>query len=212
MKTEELAELLLTALYDLAESRPHPYFLFSMNEFAPRLGGIDLAEIREALYLLESKGLVYIASMDSWGNISAMITPDGCTFVERGGETGIVERYRKDPSSFISEVSPSAPELLQDVPPPQPLESSRPAQPAQPPSADVIEAVLEEMTEALRHEAALEPRRREDLLSDVQALKLQVGKQSANRTVVMGLLESLSEVPTILPLVRLFLRLLESKA
>ena len=71
--------------------------------------------------------------------------------------------------------------------------------------------MLGEMAEALKHEPGLEPSRREDLLSDVQALKLQLGKQTINRTVVMGLLESLSSVPSLLPLVRLFVRLLESK-
>jgi len=211
MTTEELAELLLTALYDMAESTPHPYFLFSMNELVPRLSGVDMAQIREALYLLESQGLVYIASMDSWGNISAMITPDGCAFVERGGETGIVERYRKDPTSFITETPPSVPELFQSAPLEYTPESTTPAPPIQYVSGDVFEAMLGEMAEALRHETGLEPSKREDLLSDVQALKLQLGKQTINRTVVMGLLESLSTVPSILPLVRLFLRLLESK-
>lgn len=212
MTKEELAELLLTALYDMAESTPHPYFLFSMNELVPRLSGVDMAQIREALYLLESQGLVYIASMDSWGNISAMITPDGCAFVERGGETGIVERYRKDPTSFITETPPSVPELLQGAPLEYTPESTTPAPPVQNVSGDVFEAMLGEMAEALRHESGLEPSKREDLLSDVQALKLQLGKQTINRTVVMGLLEGLSEIPSLLPLVRLFLRLFESKA
>jgi len=212
MTKEELAELLLTALYDMAESTPHPYFLFSMNELVPRLSGVDMAQIREALYLLESQGLVYIASMDSWGNISAMITPDGCAFVERGGETGIVERYRKDPTSFITETPPSVPELLQSAPLEYTPESTTPAPPVQNVSGDVFEAMLGEMAEALRHESGLEPSKREDLLSDVQALKLQLGKQTINRTVVMGLLEGLSEIPSLLPLVRLFLRLFESKA
>lgn len=211
MTTEELAELLLTTLYDLAESRPHPYFLFSMNEFVPKLSGVDMAQIREALYLLESQGRIYIASMDSWGNISAMITPDGCAFVEAGGETGMVERYRKDPSVYITEPPPSVPELLQGPSPeftPEPTLTTPPTQSA---SGDVFEAMLGEMAEALRREPGLEPSKREDLLSDVKALELQLGKQTINRTVVMGLLESLSSVPSILPLVRLFVRLLESK-
>ena len=211
MATEELAELLLTALYDLAESAPHPYFLFSMNEFVPKLSGVDMSQIREALYNLESRGLVYIASMDSWGNISAMVTPEGCAFVERGGETGMVERYRKDPSSFVAETPPSVPELLQSPPVEYRPEPSAPMPPSQTASGDIFEAMLGEMAEALKHEPGLEPSRREDLLSDVQALKLQLGKQTINRAVVMALLESLSSVPSLLPLVRLFVRLLESK-
>jgi len=178
MTKEELAELLLTALYDMAESTPHPYFLFSMNELVPRLSGVDMAQIREALYLLESQGLVYIASMDSWGNISAMITPDGCAFVERGGETGIVERYRKDPTSFITETP--RPSLSFSRAHHWSIHRNRQRlRPRPNVSGDVFEAMLGEMAEALRHESGLEPSKREDLLSDVQALKLQLGKQTS---------------------------------
>jgi hypothetical protein len=70
---------------------------------------------------------------------------------------------------------------------------------------------MAEMVAALSQEPGLEPSRRQDVLSDVETLKIQAGKQSANRAVIMGLLEGLSEVPSILPLVRLFVRLLEGK-
>ena len=211
MTTEELAELFMVSLYDMAEAAPHPYFLFTMNDFAPRMGITDMADVRRALRFLEEKGLIFLASTDAWGGISAGITADGSQFVENGGETGIIERYRKDPASFIAEIRPAAPELLQDEQIGRPAEATQPAPSSQPPSGDVLQQVLAEMAEALKQEAGLEPSRREDLLSDVQTLKIQAGKRSANRAVVMGLLEGLSEVPSILPLVRLFLRLLEGK-
>ncbi len=97
MTTDELAELFLASLYDMAEAAPHPYFLFTMNEFAPRMGISDMAELRKAISLLEDKGLVYLASTDAWGGISAGITMEGSVFVEKGGETGIIERFRTRP-------------------------------------------------------------------------------------------------------------------
>jgi hypothetical protein len=115
MTTEELAELFMVSLYDMAEAAPHPYFLFTMNDFAPRMGITDMADVRRALRFLEEKGLIFLASTDAWGGISAGITVDGSQFVENGGETGIIARYREDPAAFIAQVQPAAPELLQDV-------------------------------------------------------------------------------------------------
>ncbi len=211
MTTEELAELFMVSLYDMAEAAPHPYFLFTMNDFAPRMGITNMADVRKAIRFLEEKGLIFLASTDNWGGISAGITVDGSQFVESGGETGIIERYRKDPSSFIAETRPAAPELLQDAPFDRPPEATQPAPSSQPPSGDVLQAVLAEMAEALRQAPGLEPPRREDLLSDVQTLKIQIEKRALNRAVVMSLLEGLYEVPSIVPLVRLFTRLLEGK-
>ncbi len=37
MTTEEVAELFLTHLYDLAEAAPHPNFLFTVNDFVSQL-------------------------------------------------------------------------------------------------------------------------------------------------------------------------------
>ncbi len=37
MTPEEVAELFLTHLYDLAEAAPHPNFLFTVNDFVSQL-------------------------------------------------------------------------------------------------------------------------------------------------------------------------------
>ena len=113
MTTEELAELFLVALYDLAEAAPHPYFLFSVNEFAPTMGVTDLRELSKAMVHLESRGLTFSASMDAIGGISAGITPDGTAYVENGGETGIIGRYRENPAAFRVEVERPLPPVEQ---------------------------------------------------------------------------------------------------
>ena len=136
MTTEELAELFLASLYDMAESAPHPYFLFSMNEFVPKMGISDMAELRKALSLLEEKGLVYLASTDVWGGVSAGITMEGSVFVEKGGETGIIERFRKDPSSIgIVPQSAPSPAPAQTVP--------EPSVPPEPPSCSLRSLTLQ---------------------------------------------------------------------
>jgi hypothetical protein len=204
MTTEELAELFMVSLYDVAEAAPHPYFLFTMNEFAPRMGISDLAELRKALNFLEEKGLIYLASTDAWGGVSAGITMEGSVFVEHGGDTGIIERYRKDPSSvgIVPQSEQPAPALRQTTPEPPPVEH-----PLQAPSEGMLEAVLAEMVTAVENEATLEPSARRDLFTDIGTLKIQLSKQTKNQAIIMAILDNLANVAALAPLARLTLRL-----
>ena len=98
---------------------------------------------------------------------------EGSVFVEKGGETGIIERFRKDPSSIG--IVPDA------VPPPAPtyaaLELS--AGPGSllgsavsDPSEGVLDAILSEMATAVRNETTIEPSGRSDLLADIETLRV----------------------------------------
>jgi len=205
MTTQELAELFLASLYDMAEAAPHPYFLFSMNEFAPKMGITDMSELHKALSLLEEKGFVYLASTDQWGGVSAGITMEGSVFVEQGGETGIIERFRKDPSSIgiVPQPSPS--------PPASPIAAERltPTQyPIFDPSEGMLDAVLSEMGTAAQNEIVMEPSAREDLLADIETLRIQLSKGTKNQAIIMAILDNLSGFPSLAPLTRLILRLL----
>ncbi len=178
MTSQEVAELFLTALYDLADSAPHPHFLFTVNEFAPTFGIDDKDLIVKAFTDLESRGLVFCASMDNWGGISAGITPEGAIFVERGGETGIIERYRKDPMAFrtsatAAEAREPAP-AFQDVRPParEMQEATAWQPPAGPPfQRQEVEALLSLITGGLWRDPSLTDDVRQDLLSDLETLK-----------------------------------------
>ncbi len=209
MTTEELAELFLVSLYDMAEAAPHPYFLFSMNEFVPRMGISNMAELRKALNLLEEKGLVYLASTDAWGGASAGITMEGSVFVEKGGETGIIERFRKDPSSIgIVPEAASAPAPTY-VAPEASTPSGPPLQsPASDPSEGALDAVLSEMATAVQNETTIEPSTRSDLLADIETLRIQLLRRTKNQAVIKALLYNLSEFPSLVPLARLILRFL----
>jgi hypothetical protein len=209
MTTEELAEVFLASLYDMAEAAPHPYFLFSMNEFAPRMGLTDIAELRKALSFLEEKGLVYLASADAWGGISAGITMEGSVFVEKGGETGIIERFREDPSSVgIMPQSEQSPLARQMDPEPSLPPGSSLQPPISDPSEGMLDAVLSEMATAVRNEVSMEPSARRDLLTDVETLKIQLSKRTKNKTIIMAILDNLSGHPSLAPLARLILRFL----
>jgi len=204
MTTEELAELFMASLYDMAEAAPHPYFLFTMNEFAPRMGITDMSELRKAISFLEDKGLIYLASTDAWGGISAGITVDGSVFVENGGETGIIERFRKDPSSIGIVPQPEQPAavLRQNTLQPPPLEH-----PLQATSEGMLDAVLAEMVTTVENEATLGPAARRDLFTDIETLKIQLSKQTKNKAIIMAILDNLANVAGLAPLARLILRL-----
>jgi hypothetical protein len=209
MTTEELAELFLVSLYDMAEAAPHPYFLFTMNEFAPRMGITDMAELRKALSLLEEKGLVYLATTDAWGGVSSGITMEGSVFVEKGGETGIIERFRKDPSSIgIAPEHGVLPFLTETAPEP----TIPPIPPSQPPipghTGDMLDAVLSEMATAVQNDPAMELSVRRDLLADIETLGIQLSKRTKNEAIIMAILDNLSGFSSLAPLARLMLRFL----
>jgi len=207
--TQELAELFLVSLYDMAEAAPHPYFLFSMNEFVPRMGIHDMAELRRALNLLEEKGLVYLASTDAWGGISAGITTEGSVFAEKGGETGIIERFRKDPSSIgIAPEAAPLPSPAHAVPEPSTRPESPPQSAVSDSSEGVLDAILSEMTAAVQNETTIEPSGRSDLLADIETLRIQLLRHTKNQAVIKALLYNLSEFPLLAPLARLILRLI----
>jgi hypothetical protein len=64
MTTEELAELFLAHLKELADESPHPNFLFSVNDFAPKLGITDRGELQKAINYLGDRGFIILANLD----------------------------------------------------------------------------------------------------------------------------------------------------
>jgi len=168
------------------------------------MGISDLAELRKALNFLEEKGLIYLASTDAWGGVSAGITMEGSVFVEHGGDTGIIERYRKDPSSVSIKPQPPQPSPAPPQVSPDPLPPKRPAEA---PTEGMLEAVLAEMVTAVENEATLEPTARRDLFTDIGTLKIQLSKQTKNQAIIMAILDNLANVAALAPLARLTLRL-----
>ena len=185
MTTEELAELFLAHLYEAAEQAPHPNFLFSVNDFAPKLGITDRAELQKAMNYLGDKGLIFLASLDMFGGISAGITIEGSIFVEKGGETGRIEQYRKTRGAFAGTSSESSPPAV-----------DRPFF-----SPHAVEAILEDIREVLQRDDTLAAEAKKDLLSDLATLKIQMGRSVKNRHVINAMLGNLSSVPSIVPLV-----------
>lgn len=197
MTTDELAELFLAHLYDLAEAAPHPNFLFSVNDFAPKLGITDREELQKAINSLGDRGLIILASLDMFGGISAGITMEGSVFVEKGGETGIIKQYRKDPQisaktlsePFSSAVARQRTETVNEEKQ-SPLFASR-----------AVEAILADMEDILERDNTVTAEAKKDLLSDLATLKIQMGRNVKDRRIIDAVLGNLSGIPSIAPLV-----------
>jgi hypothetical protein len=186
MTTEEIAELFLAHLYELAEEAPHPNFLFSVNDFMPKLGMIDREEVQKAIDYLGDRGFVILASFDMLGGISAGITIEGSVFVEKGGETGIIEQHRKNrPSLPISKQRTEKRDREQNS------ISARQA----------MEAILEDIEEMLARDDAVSTEAKEDLLSDLETIKIQMDRTVRNRQIIDVVLDNLSRVSSVAPLV-----------
>jgi len=196
MTTEELAELFLAHVYDLAEAAPHPNFLFSVNDFAPSLGITDREELQKAINLLGDRGLIILASMDMYGGVSAGITMEGSSFVEKGGETGVIKQYRKDPQRLVK--TPSAPLLAGVVP--ETVETESEERRASLFASRTVEAILADMNDILERDDTVPAETKKDLLSDLATLKIQMGRTVKDSRIIDAVLGNLAAIPSIAPL------------
>jgi hypothetical protein len=197
MTTEELAELFLAHLYELADEAPHPNFLFSVNDFAPKLGLTDREELQKAINYLGDRGFIILASFDMFGGISTGITIEGSIFVEKGGETGIIEQYRKIPQSFVRTPSESL------LPAMDRERSEAVNEEKQSPffARCSVEAILKDIEDVLERDDTVAAEAKKDLLSDLATLKIQMERNVKNRQIVNVVLDNLLSIPSIAPLV-----------
>ena len=206
MTTEELAELFLAHVYDLAEAAPHPNFLFSVNDFAPSLGITDREELQKAINLLGDRGLIILASMDMYGGVSAGITMEGSSFVEKGGETGVIKQYRKDPQRLVK--TPSAPFLAGVAP--ETVETESEERRASLFASRTVEAILADMNDILERDDTVPAETKKDLLSDLATLKIQMGRTVKDRRIIDAVLGNLAAIPSIAPLAAAIRGIIES--
>jgi hypothetical protein len=197
MTTEELAELFLAHLYELADEAPHPNFLFSVNDFLPKFGISDREEVQKAINYLGDRGFIILASFDMLGGISAGITIEGSIFVEKGGETGMIEQYRKNSQTLAK--TPSDPS-------PSPIDQERTEmvnEEKQNPffARRTVEALLDDIEDVLERDEAVALEAKRDLLSDLATFKIQMGRNVKSRQIIDAVLGNLSSIPSIAPLV-----------
>lgn len=197
MTTEELAELFLAHLYELADEAPHPNFLFSVNDFVPKLGTTDREEVQKAINYLGDRGFIILASFNMLGGISAGITIEGSIFVEKGGETGMIEQYGKNPKTLVRTRSEASfPHVHQEKTETVNEERQSPFF-----ALRGVEAILEDIKDILERDDTVATDAKRDLLSDLATLKIQIGRNMKSRQIIDVVLSNLSSIPSIAPLV-----------
>ena len=188
----------LTSLYDLAESEGHTK-LFHLNDFATKIGVHDIGKITKAANILESRGLIHLVSYQVGGGVSASISGEGCLFVERGGETGIIQKYRQNPDTFIVKIDQST-NIHGNVSHSSIVTHSQGVTQAVTINND-IQSIVSTIVDTLQADASLNAQDREDLLHDVETLKIQLAKNKKDKSFIEGILSNLSNLSSIASLV-----------
>lgn len=100
IKLAELAELCLAELYDFAQAEGQ-YKSLHIDDIIRKFGSPDLTTCEKVIQHLQSQGCIAV-SVDAWNTLGQLqITPFGITMVESGGSTGVIEKYRQNPSQFL---------------------------------------------------------------------------------------------------------------
>jgi hypothetical protein len=194
MTNEEFADLLMVLLHDEVEAAPHSYFYCPLNELATRVDGQYREKLLNAAQILEDKSLI-ILSLGAFGQASAFITPKGFDYVENGGDTGIIGRFRNDPDSFLVTTSPLS--MTSDVPGTTGGSSAPVPAESQGTSPENARLIVNHMMNILMTESTMDPVAQQDAITDLEALNAQLGKKSPNPVLIDALLKGLTEVDPI---------------
>ncbi len=189
MQITELSELILVRLYDLENEQGGG--LHDLLKLGEEFGETSRSKIDQAAKVLEARGLI-LASFNMV-TTNARITGEGSLFVEQGGETNVIARYREDPSSltivdqsthFHGTVSDSNVAVgSRDVT--QSIESTE------------TTTLLNEIHETLVNDQSLENAARTDLLNDVETLRAELSRVAPRQGVLKAILSTLRDVASI---------------
>jgi hypothetical protein len=197
MTNTQLTELLLARLYELAESQGH-FEMQSLNEIALEFGVTDMGKVFNLAKALEGRGLIK-GSFTSGPTSKALITGEGVLFVERGGDTGIMQNYRENPKSFTVSIDQSthfhAAVASSNIAVHSPEAKQRLS------AAPDISSLLDAIEASIRADTALDQHRLEEAVSDVSFLRSELAREQPRRSVVNSILATLGDLSSITGLI-----------
>lgn len=193
MTVTELSELLLFFLYGQANKEGHTQ-IFSLNPYAHQLGIDDIGRIYNSTEILKNRGLIKNVCHHVGGMVRASISGEGCLFIENGGQTGIIQKYRSNPQAYTVNINQNT--VIHGN-----VSNSNIAAHSSYVSQKVlsndIQNILSEIIDALRRDSSLSNSEREDLLHDVETLRGQLSKNKKDRSLIERVLSNLSGVASI---------------
>lgn len=212
LSLDQLAELLLAALYEEMTGLRHTNYFLSVDDIAAGLGVEDHEQVVQACHLLEEKSYVLL-TYDHLTSLSAFITPIGENFVRDGGETGIIAEYQRyraaaggNEESPGPPIAPHEPPQVSSFQPPPSSASPLPVRPAAGQQGTVLSEeaarhIIASMELIVRNDPSLSETAKSDLVIDLRTLELQLSKESIKRPLAETITEDLRAVPALAPLV-----------
>lgn len=212
LNLDQLAELLLAALYEEMTNLRHTNYFLSVDDIAAGLGVEDHEQVVEACHLLEEKSYVLL-TYDHLTSLSAFITPIGENFVRDGGETGIIAEFQRykaaaggNEESSTAPVAPYQPPQASSFQPPSSSASPPPIRPAAGQEGTVFSGeaarhIIASMELIVRNDPSLSEAAKSDLAIDLRTLELQLSKDSIKRPLAETITADLKAVPALAPLV-----------
>lgn len=201
IKFSEFLDLLLASLHQL-EAHEGAGKYFDLNKLAQMFTEKPPAQwVFDAAKVLESRKLC--RCVFTFGAIYAQLTGEGRLYVEEEGGSGIIQKFHQQPTQYLlvgnqNQIVVGAPggtvQTMMDI-----EQQRRP-----------VFALLDEIEERLGQEASLTEEEKQDLLSDLQALRNQLKKREPNRNVLAALLEPFSQVASISGLVANLIQMINS--
>ncbi len=184
-------DLLLAAVYEADAEADGDYI--DLNAIArqikdpfPETWVIDAAKV------LQSRGL--LDCVFTFGSVHARLTGEGRLFIEEDRGTGIIREYKQNPERFIQNVSISGSnnrvmlgQARGDVTQEQQLEQER--RPAF--------ALVDEIKRKVTSDPSLSDREKEELVGDVESIRVQLLKREPSLPVLSALLAPLSKLTSI---------------
>jgi hypothetical protein len=182
LSNTELAELILTKLYDLAEESGYDGF-WNIKAIAKDLGEKDTQKIFNIAKLLQMQG--YITAIFAMGGIvEGQISGAGGILVEKGGQTGIIKEYRENPKTFIinlseinqSNISINSENINQSI------------------QSKGLEKLVDDLKLKIADDEKISRDLKKDLLADAESLKLQLNKKEINKNIVKMIIANFSNI------------------
>ncbi len=192
MSNTELAELFLTVVFDEAEKNGHGTRI-SLDEIASKFGVNDKMRVYNIAKYLHDRNL--IEADFTVGETWAMITGGGAIFVEQGGSTGIIGKYRANPNSYIT--IDNSTKIYGNVSNSNiATHSPHATQTASTKNPDIEKLILL-ITETIKKDSTLSTERIVDAIQDIESLKLQLSKKNKSLALINSILTNLSDISSI---------------
>lgn len=205
----ELAELILIKLYEISTAG-ETYRPQDINKIAASFGVFDDARIYKAANFLKNNNLIeLLAISEDLTQILGYINEDGEHYLDIGGKTGIIARYKANPvtyniSKYVDQRVSISDSTLKEV-----NFSAHSSNVIQTINANPkIENLLNEIITNLKNDPLLSEDEKNDLLLDVESIKNELRKMNINKPAIKSKLDVLAKVSSIGSLIINFARII----